>query len=113
MVINDELLGCYVEGTCSPEELRAVRRYLVDNPAELERVILLMDKDRALGRKKAPRTRTAPRSYRHLDEAPACLMAPPGAAFLSSPPEPAATKKKKGVDIGKNLDRLFQELEEI
>jgi hypothetical protein len=43
MEINDEMIGCYVEGNCSKQELKAVREYLVKHPEELDRVICLMD----------------------------------------------------------------------
>lgn len=43
MDISDELIGCYIEGTCTSEELQAVRDYLVRNPEEYERILCLMD----------------------------------------------------------------------
>lgn len=43
MEVNDELIGCYVEGNCTPQELKAVREYLANNPDEYDRIICLMD----------------------------------------------------------------------
>lgn len=43
MDISDELIGCYIEGTCTSEELQAVRDYLVRNPEEYDRILCLMD----------------------------------------------------------------------
>ena len=45
MVINDELIACYVEGTATIEERDAVRKYLSLHPEEYERVLCLMDND--------------------------------------------------------------------
>lgn len=46
MDISDELIGCYIEGTCTSEELQAVRDYLVKNPEEYDRILCLMDNNR-------------------------------------------------------------------
>ena len=45
MKITNELLAAYAEGNVTPEERKAVRRYLVDHPSELESVMLMMDSD--------------------------------------------------------------------
>ena len=45
--INDELLACYVDGIATPEEQILVRNYLAQNPEEYERVLYMMDLDRA------------------------------------------------------------------
>lgn len=44
--INDELIGCYIEGVCTSIERDLVRDYLVKNPEEYERIICLMDSHR-------------------------------------------------------------------
>ena len=43
MVINDEMLMRYVEGTSDIEERNIVRKYLCENPEELEKVMYMMD----------------------------------------------------------------------
>lgn len=43
MEINDELIGCYIEGKCTQQELQTVREYLVNNPEEYDRIVCLMD----------------------------------------------------------------------
>ena len=43
--ISDGLLAAYAEGNVSHEERMAVRQYLMDNPNELESVMMMMDED--------------------------------------------------------------------
>lgn len=43
--ISDELLAAYAEGNVSNDERMAVRQYLMDNPSELESVMMMMDED--------------------------------------------------------------------
>lgn len=45
MVISNELLAAYAEGNVSESERKAVRKYLVDHPEELESVMTMMDDD--------------------------------------------------------------------
>lgn len=45
MEVTDELLAAYAEGKVSDAERKAVRRFLMDNPSELESVMMMMDKD--------------------------------------------------------------------
>lgn len=45
MEITNELLAAYAEGNVSVEERDAVRKYLAENPSELESVMLMMDED--------------------------------------------------------------------
>lgn len=46
MEISDELIACYVEGTCTDEELSSVRQYILGHPAEYERILCLIDNDK-------------------------------------------------------------------
>lgn len=43
MVINDEMLMRYVEDTLNIEERNLVRKYLCENPEELEKVMYMTD----------------------------------------------------------------------
>lgn len=43
--ISDEMLAAYAEGNVSHNERIAVRQYLMDNPNELESVMMMMDED--------------------------------------------------------------------
>lgn len=43
--INDGLLAAYAEGNVSHEQRVAVRKHLMDNPDELESVMMMMDED--------------------------------------------------------------------
>lgn len=45
MNISNELLAAYAEGKVSDAERKAVRQYLMENPEELESVMVMMDKD--------------------------------------------------------------------
>ncbi|MBE6253945.1 MAG: hypothetical protein E7105_00270 [Prevotella sp.] len=45
MDITSELLAAYAEGNVSDSERKAVRQYLVDNPDELETIMMMMDED--------------------------------------------------------------------
>lgn len=43
MLINDEIIACYLEGTLNVEERNAVRQYLSEHPEKLESVLYAMD----------------------------------------------------------------------
>ena len=45
MKVSDELLAAYAEGHVSDAERDAVRKYLTENPDELETVMIMMDQD--------------------------------------------------------------------
>lgn len=45
MEITNDLLAAYAAGKTSELERKAVRQYLLDNPAELETVMMMMDED--------------------------------------------------------------------
>lgn len=49
MEITNELLAAYAEGNVSESERDAVRQYLVDNPDELETIMILTDDDYEIG----------------------------------------------------------------
>lgn len=46
---TNEILAAYAVGNVSETERNAVRQYLVDNPSELETVMMMMDEDYTLG----------------------------------------------------------------
>ena len=43
MVINDEILAAYVDGTLPQDQVEEVRQYLASHPQELEQVVRMMD----------------------------------------------------------------------
>ena len=45
MEISNELLAAYAKGSISESERNVVRQYLIDNPEELESVMMMMDDD--------------------------------------------------------------------
>ena len=45
MEITKELLAAYAEGNVSDLERESVRQYLIDNPDEMENVMIMMDED--------------------------------------------------------------------
>ena len=52
MIISDELLAAYAEDKVTKDERDAVRKYLAENPSELESVMIMMDEDYELSLKK-------------------------------------------------------------
>lgn len=48
-IIPNEMLAAYAEGNVGRDDRIAVRQYLMDNPDELESVIMMMDEDHDLG----------------------------------------------------------------
>ncbi len=47
MEITDEIIGCYIEDTATPEERIQVREHLFTHSAEHEHILCLMDNDTA------------------------------------------------------------------
>lgn len=45
MNISSEMLAAYAEGKVSGAERDAIRKYLADNPSELQTVAIMMDED--------------------------------------------------------------------
>lgn len=45
MNISNELLAAYAEGNVSEEERKIIRKYLIQNPGELESVMIMLDQD--------------------------------------------------------------------
>ena len=45
MTITSEMLAAYAEGKVSGVERDAIRKYLADNPSELQTVVMMMDED--------------------------------------------------------------------
>ncbi len=45
MEITDEIIGCFIEGTATPDERICVREYLYAHPEEYEHFISLLDDD--------------------------------------------------------------------
>lgn len=45
MEITNELLAAYAEGNVTESERNTVRQYLVDNPDQLETIMMMMDED--------------------------------------------------------------------
>ena len=43
MLINDEMVACYIEGSLNVEERNAVRQYLSEHPEKLESLLYMMD----------------------------------------------------------------------
>lgn len=43
MEITNELLAIYAEGNATPDEKKIVRQYLMENPRQLETVLMVMD----------------------------------------------------------------------
>lgn len=97
MKVTDEMMACYVEGTCTPEELQAVRRHLVANPRELDRIVGMADDYRHL----KMRRHSAPRMA--MAALMPCMASP---VQRSHTPAPAASACE-------NLSRLMSEIDSL
>lgn len=109
MDINDELIGCYIEGTCNSEELHAVREYLVEHPEEYDRILCLMDNCRNyhIAPGMSCRAEIAEEgNYLEFSLASAAFV-----PFDSSSPTPP---KKDGQNaVIRNLNKLWDEIDAI
>lgn len=106
MAFNDETIGCYVEGHCNPSELKEVRKYLRENPEQLERILIMMDTDHYF-------TELSPRvspkaSSDYLDISIAAAAFSPLRRKSSIEPS-----QLKDGDILKNISKMYDELESI
>ena len=61
--ISDELLASYAEGNASQDERMVMRQYLMDNPDELESVVMMMDEDYGLDIDGGPNSTSCPGNF--------------------------------------------------
>lgn len=108
MDISDELIGCYIEGTCTQEELQAVREYLVNNPEEYDRIVCLMDNYREFHLESDVSTSRNIHNDNYLEFSLASAAFVP---FDTSTPTPP--KKNSASSTLRNLDKLLGEIESI
>lgn len=108
MDISDELIGCYIEGTCTGEELQAVREYLVKNPEEYDRIICLMDNDRDYFIEPNSVNKASAQNENYLEFSLASAAFVP---FDSS--SPTAPKKDSNSSTLRNLQKFCDELDAI
>lgn len=109
MDISDELIGCYIEGTCTSEELQAVRDYLVKNPDEYDRILCLMDNYRDCHIE--PETSSRVTSSNDNDYLEFSLASAAFIPFDSSSPTPP-DRDGQSTTIH-NLNRLWDEIDAI
>ena len=104
MIITDEILAAYVDGTLPQNQVEDVRQYLAAHPQEMEQVLKLMD--------------SFPRETD--DQAPsigdtvcgmcASPLAASGAAFVAKRMRPAAPSQIRQTNIQANLSNLLNEI---
>jgi len=98
MIITDEILAAYVDGTLPQSHVEAVRQYLATHPQEMETVVRLMDRDPVSLPKSTKRKQQAmPKSERSF----ACYASPMAK-------KDAPTRKKR--TIMDNIDSLFDQI---
>lgn len=108
MEISDELIGCYIEGTCSADELKVVRNYLIKNPYEYERIISLMDNQRNAQIKSIDQNSNNGASTHYLDFSFASAAFVPFKAIKSNSP----VKDCMAITY-KNLNNLLDEIDTL
>lgn len=109
MEISDELIGCYVEGTCTKEELRAVREYLINHPEEYDRIICLIDNNRETP--ELPQSIKKASSNQNTDYLDFSLASAAFAPFDSK--MPMLSEDNSSSNTYANLNKLLKELESI
>ena len=105
MVINDEILAAYVDGTLPPDQTEEVRLYIATHPQEMEQIVKIMD--------------TFPRETKDEEDgmfqATLCNLqnsniASSGAAFVVKNSSPTTRHKIRKADIHANLTHLLNEI---
>lgn len=98
MVINDEILAAYVDGTLPQDQVEEVRQYLASHPQELEQLVRVMDTNPiTIRRDKQSESKVSMgRTY-----SVASKVYPSTSTYLES---------KRNPTILKNIDSLFKEV---
>lgn len=104
MVINDEILAAYVDGTLPQNQVEDVRQYLAAHPQEMEQVLKLMD---SFPRETDEQTASIGDAVCGMCASP---LAASGAAFIAKRIRPAAAPKIRQTNIQANLSNLLNEI---
>ena len=104
MVITDEILAAYIDGTLSQDQVEEVRQYLAAHPQELEQMVRVMDDFP----REAEETTTAIGDT--VCDMCASPLAASGAAFVAKHIRPAAAPKIRKANIQANLSNLLNEI---
>lgn len=105
MVITDEILAAYVDGTLPSEQLHEVRQYLSTHPKEMEQVVKMMDTYPRETKEKGASVTNA------LLGGVACgALATSGAAFVANFLRVPASPKPRQTNIQANLTNLLNEI---
>lgn len=104
MVINDEILAAYVDGTLPQDQVEEVRQYLASHPQELEQLVRVMDD--------YPREVGEEKRYDSVSSIAHSGIAISGAAFVVPSIMPVvAPKKIRKACIQANLTNLLNEIQ--
>ena len=96
MVITDEILAAYVDGTLPQEQVEEVRQYLATHPQEMEDMVKLMDKNPIIMRESKKKSLVNV-SIRRAN----------AASFIAPPTE---KRTKRNSNIMNNIDSLFDQI---
>lgn len=104
MIIADEILAAYIDGTLPQNQVEKVRQYLASHPQEMEQMVRAMD--------------DFPRESEeedNLSQATLCNLknsniASSGAAFVVKSVRPITNHKIRKTNIQANLTHLLNEL---
>lgn len=104
MIITDEILAAYVDGTLPLNQVEEVRQYLATHPQEMEQVVKLMDN---FPREADEQTTVIGDSVCGMCASP---LAASGAAFIAKQIRKAAAPKIRKTNIQANLSNLLNEI---
>lgn len=104
MVITDEILAAYVDGTLPQEQVEEVRQYLATHPQEMEDMVKLMDN---FPRETEEDTIALDGSVCDMCASPLTFSA---AAFVAKKLLPTAASKVRKANIQANLSNLLDEI---
>lgn len=105
MVINDEILAAYVDGTLPQDQVEEVRQYLASHPQELEQLVRVMD-----DYPRETKDEEDNLSQATLSDLKNSNIATSGAAFAAKFITPTACPQIHHADIQANLTHLLNEL---
>ena len=104
MIITDEILAAYVDGTLPQSQMEEVRQYLATHPQEMEQVVKLMDN--------FPRETDEESAAIEDTVCGMCVspLAASGAAFIAKKVRPATAPQIRQTNIQANLSNLLNEI---
>ena len=105
MIITDEILAAYVDGTLQSSQVEEVRLYLASHPQEMERVIKLMDNFSTELEENTSASFAGSLCSLHTS-----AIASSGAAFVFQQNRKVNPSPVRKTDIQANIDQLLNEI---